>query len=153
MVHIFKEEEEEEAAVTFLLTKLASWPMLFWNKNPPPHHFSASSHMFSLLGDGGQYPSLRLGTSSSGISEGFPKRFSISATIYGSVLYCWRGEKKKEKKEMGCCLLALLSAESKVGVILFHGGWLQLLHHSHQTGIKWNCQTLNHHNKEQQPRS
>lgn len=53
--------------------------MLFCNRNPPPHHFSTSSHMFSLLGDGGQYPSLRLGTSSSGISEGFPKRFSISA--------------------------------------------------------------------------
>lgn len=66
---------------------------VFQSKTSPPNHFSTSSlHMFSLLRGRGQYPSLRLGTSSSRISGGFPKRFSISTPINGSVLSCWKDD-------------------------------------------------------------
>lgn len=61
-------------------------------KTSTPHHLF---HLVSLnvLTAHGQRDNINLcalGPVSSGLCEGFPKRFSISAAIYGSVLYCWK---------------------------------------------------------------
>lgn len=60
-------------------------------QNPWPNNFFQliSWHILQLR-DGGQYPSRCLGTGSSGIIEGFLKWFSISPTVCGSVLSCWK---------------------------------------------------------------
>lgn len=75
------------------LTEHHSWPHAAAQQNDvfPPH---IRSH-----GPGPEewYPSLRLGSSSLGISEGFPKRFSVSTRYMGQFLY-W----EREKSRRGC---------------------------------------------------
>lgn len=72
------------------LTEHHSWPHAAAEQNDvfPPH---IRSH-----GPGPEewYPSLRLGSSSLGISEGFPKRFSVSTRYMGQ--FCTEREKKAD---------------------------------------------------------